>query len=61
MAVSGWGEGVSAKGAVYLREGGVFLREGVCLPDNLPPVNRMTDRCKNIALRNYVADGNKRV
>ena len=37
VAVSGWGEGVSAKGAVYLREGGVCLRQGVCLPDNPPP------------------------
>ena len=25
-----------------------------------PPVNRMTDRCKNITFRNYVAGGNKK-
>ena len=28
---------------------------GVCLPD--PPVNRITDTCKTLPSRNYVADG----
>ena len=45
------GEGVSAWGGLLggclLRGGGHLLRGGGCL---LPPVNRITDACKNITL-----------
>ena len=51
--VSAWGGGVSAQGGCLpggcLSRGGVCpggcLPGGGCLPD--PPVNRITDRCKN--------------
>ena len=39
--------GVPARGCTCL---GVYLAEGVYLPRYSPPVNRMTDRCKNITL-----------
>ena len=59
------GEGMSARG--YLP--GRCLPRGVsacglCIPactgeyTSLHPVNRMTDRCKTLPCRNYVADGN---
>ena len=41
------GEGVSAQGGVCPREYG-----------RLPPVNRVTDRCKTLPCRNFVAYGN---
>ena len=41
--------GVSAPGGCLLPEGGCLLPEGV-LPQTCPPVNRMTDRFKNITL-----------
>ena len=46
----GSAQGVSAGGVC---PGGVWQTP--------PPVNRMTDRCKNITLRNFVAGGNKEV
>ena len=42
------GRGVSARG-VWSRGGGALLAGGV-LPTGDPPVNRMTNRCKNITL-----------
>ena len=49
--VSAWG--VSAPGGSAL--GGVCSRGGV----RYPPVNRITDACKNITLPNFVAGGNE--
>ena len=52
-------------GGVSACDGGWCLpARGVCLPGGCvcpqdPPVDRMTDTCKNITLSNYVADGNK--
>ena len=57
--------GVPAQGGVYL-PGGVHLPRGVCVPawgctcPGTPPVNRMTERCKNITLpQTSFAGGNK--
>ena len=41
------GGGVSARG-VYLPRGGGCTCQGVSCPGTPPPMNRMTDRCKNI-------------
>ena len=43
-------QGVPAQGGVPAREGRVYLRVGGVPAQVLPPVNRMTDRCKNITL-----------
>ena len=53
--------GVSAQGAVCPGEVSVqgVSAQGGNLPDP-SPVDRMTDRCKTLPCRNYVAEGNKR-
>ena len=44
-----WAGGVPGPGG-YLVPGGVYLVLGGYLPRYSPPVNRMTDACKNITL-----------
>ena len=55
VSPQGWclPRGVSAKGGCL--PGGYIP---ACIGADTPPVNRMTDRCKTLPCRNYVADGN---
>ena len=55
----GEGVGVPGPGGVYLVLG-VYLVPGGTYPGTPPPVNKMTDRCKNITLpQTSFAGGNK--
>ena len=57
-------QGVSAPGGGGLLQGGVCSRgDGIpaCTEADTPPMNRMTDRCKNITLpQTSFAGGNKK-
>ena len=56
-----WGEGVPSPGGVP-GPAGVYLVPGGVPAQVLPPVNRMTDRCKNIALPQTSSAGcNKKI
>ena len=55
-----WGGGRCLPGGgVSALWGGVC--PGECLPAIIPPVDRMTDTCKTLPCRNYVADDKKHI
>ena len=54
-AVTVSGRGGSAQGGCLPKMG--VCPGGVCQTHSPPPVDRMTDRCKTLPCRNYVADG----
>ena len=44
-------------GGVVCMGGGLTAQGGGCLPATPQPVDRMTDTCKTLPCRNYVAEG----